>query len=287
MRLSILTLIVGVFVASGDLGRAADGAVGTKPIMLRPSEINNLTATPGVVTTLHFLGTHRIDRVLLGSKIVDVAPDEELSRLDIKPAKGITRGSTNMILTVDGIDFVFVVQIDRDPSRAIYTRTFTFEHAQQSELIADLQRLGGARDMRPSDIDADGLAKQIDLARKDPVYRRSMPDLRQVPIAKPYIWNDCVVHLMEVNALLDSDILVFRIQWVNTTGSAHYLSARQVNIKLNGKKVRIKASTQDVQDCVVDPGKMDTIWLVAQHESLGYVNAWEIELPIESRYVRP
>ncbi|MDD2765947.1 MAG: hypothetical protein PHE83_18445 [Opitutaceae bacterium] len=274
-----LLLLVGLLVmAPLRAGDPASHAVASEPVLLRPGEINNLTLGFGVITSIRLETKKKIDRILLGSQIVSLQVDEALGRIDIRPLR--PNGATNMILTIDGVDYSFVIEITSRLDQVMYTRTFTVGSGGISgDVEADLMRLGAAPKLRPAQIDIVGITKVVERARLDAVYRQALSDFRQLPLNKVYQWNNCLIHLLEVDAFLDRDLLAFKVQWVNTSGFGLYLHPRQLEICVAGKPVRTVAAMQDATDSWVLPGQMDTLWVVVQGEKLGPPQDWSLRLP--------
>jgi hypothetical protein len=253
-------------------------AVQTEPVLLKPGEINNLMLGFGVITSIRLETKKKVDRILLGSQIVSLEVDEALGRIDIRPLR--PSGATNMILTIDGVDYPFVIQITGDPQQIMYTRTFTVGQGGLSgDAEADLMRVGAAPKLLPNQVDVVGITRIIERARIDAVYRQALADFRQVPLGKVYQWNRCLIHLLEVDAFLDRDLLAFKVQWVNTSGYGLYLHPRQIDVCVAGKPVSTIASMQDATGAWVLPGQMDTLWVLVQGERLGPVQDWTIRLP--------
>ena len=281
----LLIVLGALWLAPLPAAEPPNPAVGTEPVLLRPGDINNLQLGFGVITTIRLDTKRKVDRILLGAQIVSLQVDEALGRIDLRPLR--SSGSTNMILTIDGVDYPFVIQITNDPQQVIYTRTFTVgSGGLPGDMEADLQRLGNAPKLRPGQVDIVGLTKVIERARIDAVYRQALADFRQVPVAKVYSWNHCLIHLLEVDAFLDRDLLCFKVQWVNTTGYGLYLHPRQIEVSVSGKVVGAVASMQEASQSWVLPGQMDTLWIVVQGERYGPNQDWGLRLPPDSDAIK-
>lgn len=285
-----MTRIIIAIVLLGFLQRIAtgkelqeSGPIGQTPVILSPKIVQNITICPGVVTSLVFGRECKIQKIIPGARLFDYDLDENLNRLTLLAKE--RQGATNMIVTIDNTDYVFVVEVTTDARRVIYTKTFCLENAQSTAYVEDLERLSSAPRLRPGDIDINGLVRIIERAKVDLVFARTLPEYRRVALNKPYTWNGCLVFLMEANAFLNSDIIVFKIEWLNTSSRSIYLNSKQVGITLPDGPVDIRISTQMRKDSWVNPGSSDTIWLVAQGGKLGYMNPFTLTLPKDAKTV--
>lgn len=276
---SVFIVLVSFFLLA-VAGRGETPAVSNKPVIIRPTEVNNLLLARGVFTSIRFLGNKKIEGLRQGSEIFSAKIDEDSGqRIDLIANPRYASGATNMIVTIGGVDYVFVVQITPDVSKVVYTRTYALSGEEEEEVVSELSRLGGAPKLRPSEIDIAALVRMVERSRIDPVYRKTLRDYRQSSIRAVYSWNNCIVHLMEVNAFLAKDLLLFKVEWVNTTGFGIYLNARQLGLSVSGHAMRIVTSMQNSPDSWVLPGQMDTLWLVVQGERAAYLNPWVLTFP--------
>jgi hypothetical protein len=136
--------------------------------------------------------------------------------------------------------------------------------------------------MAPGQIDIVGAARTLERAQTDPVFLGSQPNLRIEPLGQCYQWNDCVVNLVDVAQFLDSDLLVFRVQWVNRTPDALYLDGGQYSIFIHGQKIPVSACYKVGVGAVVYPGQLETAYLAVQGYRLSRHNDWQLGLPPDS-----
>lgn len=252
--------------------------VGTEPVILHADQIHNLLIARGVLTTLKFSCGKPIDDLRIGdSRIFEAKLEEDGQRILLKAIAG--DGATNMTVTIDNVDYVFVIQVTPDPSKVVFTRTYSLGTGTQEELLSDLMRIGRAPKLKPAQIDAAALARKVQRAVIDPVYRKALPDFRIFEINRPYVWKKCVVQLMAAYGFVDSDIVLLKVEWVNTTGTGIYLNSRQLGVRCAGKKALSIASHQDSLDSWVLPGQLDTVWLVIHGEKIAYANDWDLRFP--------
>lgn len=256
----------------------------TAPIILKHDVIHNLILGYGIVTTIKIDSPKKVERVLLGSPIVTFKVEDEINRVNFRPR--VQQGATNMVLTVGGVDYNFVIQVTPEVSQVVYTKTYLISEDAAEQEATDLGALGKAPIMKPADIDPVAISKAIEQARKDPIYRRAaMADMRTLPLNKIYQWNNCVIHFLEVNQLLNSDTIAIKIQWVNTSGYGLYLNPKQLEVRIANKRIRVKSCMQDAPDSIVNPGQMDTLWLIVQGERITIDNDWELAFPPDSKSV--
>lgn len=280
LRVSAVVLLCSVTASAV----AADAAVSTTPVTLHPEQITNLKLGWGVITSIRIDTKRPLERIILGENIAEVRHDESLGRIDLKPV--VQSGATNMIVTIGGVDYVFVLEVTPDYREVAYTRTYVLQSQALDTVVADLSRVAAAPNLKPTQLDVVALTKAVTRARIDPVYAQTIPDLRIADIRKPYTWNGCIVYLMDVAAFLDRDILLFRIEWMNTSDRGIYLNPRQLGIKAAATSFRTKASHQLSPDGWVMPGQRDVLWLVVQGTRAAYVNEWTLTFPPDAAVLR-
>jgi len=256
-----------------------------KTFELDPNVTQTITLGPGIITTLKFDPRKPIEKIISGSAVAAIEYDEELNRLTLLPLG--YGGKTNMIVTIDGTDYVFIVRVTKNLKEVIHTRSYVVNTIAAENLMADLRRQANAPALMPQQIDTVAFVKAIERARTDRFYRDSLQDLRTIHIGKVAQWNDCMVHFLEVNTFLDTDLLIFKVQLVNTTGFGLYCNARQLGLRVGHKDVNIKASFQNSPDSIVLPGQMETIWLFVQGEKISAAgNDWTLLMPPDKYQVR-
>lgn len=289
MRLPLTALACFALLIASPLRAAnslqpATPAVGVSPVALDPAGIVNIPLSMGVITTLKLQTEKKVDRILLGQQIVAVQHETALNRIDLTPT--VQSGTTNMVVTIEGVDYVFVLEITHRLANVAFTRTFTLGESEQRN--NDLLRLRNAPVLKPSEIDVVGTTRVIEAARLDPVFRRTLVDYRQRPLSKDrvYHWNNSLVYLVEANAFLDRDLIVFKVQWVNTHGMGVRLLARQLKLRSANTTFTPNVSYQDSEDGWVLPGQMDTLWLFVQGRKLGFDNNFDLVLPPDAETAR-
>jgi len=285
------TLLLLTLLAAG-LCHAQDAAVPTEalppapatpaaqaPIALDPARIENIYCAAGVVTSVEFITKKEVENIKIGSPIVEIKFDPDRRIMDIFPK--IDEGRTNMNIVVDGITYVFVINVVTD-QRIDYRRTFTVANEDDA---ADGAMMSKAPRLRPGEIDVVGAISQIEQARTDPTFRAKLPFYRTHAINKIYQWNGNLIHLLEAHQFVDKDLIALKVQWLNEQQRAYYLKDSQIEVWLANKQIPVTARTQ-MTDGTVFPGQLDTVWLFIQGYRLSLKNNWEVKLPPEAGSVR-
>jgi hypothetical protein len=78
---------------------------------------------------------------------------------------------------------------------------------------------------------------------------------------------------------LDSDLLLFRLHWVNRTGDGLYLDPTQYGLRVSGRAIPIAARFHLGAGSVVAPGQSETVYLAVQGYRLSRRNEWQLCLP--------
>jgi len=233
------------------------------------------------VTTLHLQSTTPIESIALGSKVVELEVAEETGGARVS-LKGMVLGAViNMNVTfADGTTYVFILETV-DDRRIEFRRVFTIPGQRES---SDLAALAQAVRMKPADINYAGVIASIEQSAKDPVFRRTIANYRVEPIGKVYPWNNSMIHLLEAHAFLDMDLIVLRVEWVNTNTKAIRLSARQLGVFVANKSIDVIATKQ--RSPLLLPGQMETAYIFIQGQRLNVQNNWDLGLPPDAAAVR-
>jgi len=261
---------------------AADKTADTgKPTPLSPDRVEVIYLASGRATTLQLL-TKQQPSFFLGADIIEYTWDADLRQILLTPK--VEEGETNMNVTIDGETYILLFKIVRD-QRVQYRRTFTIENEKVTADEMDEELMAKARPMKPTEVDIVSLAQVVERAQADKAYAQTLKYLRQHTIAKAYSWNDSSIHLSAVYQFLNLGVLLFKIEWVNRSGDAVYLHARQYGLMIAGKKIPVIAAMQDAPTSIVYPNQHEVVWLAVQGYPLRRNNDWELVLPPDERAV--
>jgi hypothetical protein len=89
---------------------------------------------------------------------------------------------------------------------------------------------------------------------------------------------------VDVSQFADRDLLVFKIEWSNHTGSVLDLDSGQIRLKVANTGIPITCSQQVAAQLF--PGQCDTIWLFVQGYRLSPRNEWCLLLPPDAASVQ-
>jgi len=263
-------VIVALIFLAGVPAGAETSAATNGPIPLSTGKVEIVGLKPLMVTSLNFSKGAKIDDIKIGSKIVQIAFDPKKSQVDVYPT--VTEGMTNLNIRIGNNIYTFLLKISNagDP---VYQRTYTFEDAADDFDDA----LASAPVMKPFEVDTVAAIKTIERARFDPAFRQTIPEFRTLAIGQTVFWNNSPVTLVDVSQFADRDLLVFKIEWSNNTGSVLNLDSGQVRLKVANTGVPITCSQQVAAQLF--PGQCDTIWLFVQGYRLSPRNDWRLLLP--------
>jgi hypothetical protein len=259
------------------LGRAETSAVATGPISLSTNKVEVIALKPLMVTSLNFPEGTKIDDIKIGSKIVQIAFDPQKKQADIYPT--VTEGMTNLNVRVGNNIYTFLLKISNsgDP---VFQRTYSFEDDADDFDGA----IASAPVLKPFEVDTVAAIKTIERARFDRTFRQTIPAFRTLPVGCTVFWNSSPVTLVDVSQFADRDLLVFKIEWSNNTGSVLNLDSGQVRLKVANTGIPITCSQQVAAQLF--PGQCDTIWLFVQGYRLSPRNEWRLVLPPEAASVQ-
>jgi hypothetical protein len=272
-----ICVIVGLILGSGAPGRAETSAITTDPIPLSTGKVEVVGLKPLMVTSLNFPKGAKIDDIKIGSKIVQIAFDPKKNQVDIYPT--VTEGVTNLNVRIGDNIYTLLLKIINagDP---VFQRSYTFE-----EDADDFDgTLAGAPIMKPFEVDTVAAIKTIERARFDRTFRQTIPGFRTLPLGCTVFWNNSPVTLVDVSQFADLDLLVFKIEWSNNTGSVLNLDSGQVRLKVANTEIPITCSQQVATQLF--PGQCDTIWLFVQGYRLSPRNDWRLLLPPDAASVQ-
>jgi hypothetical protein len=256
------------------------GGAGGKitPTALYPNYVQNIYCGFGITTVLELKTKTAVDSIQIGFPIVKVKYEPTLHTVSIFPT--VTSGSTNMVISIGGVNYVFVLSIVND-GRVQYLRTFTIPSETDSE---DDALVGGTKPLKPAQIDIVGAIKVIEQARVDPVFKAEVPNFRTMALGIPYQWNNNIIYLVDASEFLAQDLIVLKVQWQNQSNKAYYLDVSQYQVWIANKQIPVTARTQDRQ--ILMPGETDTAYLFIQGYKLNINNNWSLKLPPEADAVR-
>jgi hypothetical protein len=138
--------------------------------------------------------------------------------------------------------------------------------------------------MKPFEVDTVAAIKTIEQARFDRTFRQAISGFRTIAIGRTAFWNNSPVTLVDVSQFADRDLLVFKIEWSNNTGSVLNLDCGQVRLKVANTGIPITCSQQVAAQLF--PGQCDTIWLFVQGCRLSPCNDWCLLLPPDAAAVQ-
>jgi len=244
-------------------------------IQMQPGRPAAIFVAPGHATTLVLRTDRRISAISLASPVLSYKYDKALNQLEITPTVRTAGVGTNLNLRI-GPD-VYVLQVTVvDDVRVQYARTLSLGNDPPE---GDETALGSANPLKPESVDIVGAAKAMERAESDPVFRGSRPDMRIESLGRCYLWNDCLIALDALAQFAASDMLVFRVQWVNRTGEALYLDPTQYGLLLAGRRIPVIARYKVGVGAVIYPGQLETVYLAVQGYRLSRHNDWELGLP--------
>ena len=245
---------------------------------LDPARTETIYLHPLEVTTIAFRTRLKIDRVVKGSNIVQIAPHEDNT---FNLYATVTEGRTNMQVTISGRVYTFMLIIVQDDTPNGF-HTYSTSDADGDD--GDYSAAAGARALKPQDIDTVGFIKTVEKARSDRAYRETLSNYLNIPVGRTYLWNQSPVTLVEVNWFGDSDLLALKIEWMNNSSSVLNLTSKQVGLRIAHKPIPVTASQQVASQLF--PGQMDTIWLFVQGYHLAPRNEWDLTLPPDAEAVQ-
>jgi hypothetical protein len=269
--------IVWLILGACAPGRAEPLAVTTGPIPLSAGKVEVVGLKPLMVTSLNFPKEAKIDDIKIGSKIVQVAFDPKKNQVDIYPT--VTEGMTNLNIRIGDDIYTFLLKVTNagDP---VFQRSYSFEDEADDFDGA----VASAPIMKPFEVDTVAAIKTIERARFDPTFRQTLPGFRALSIGHTVFWNNSPVTLVDVSQFADRDLLVFKIEWSNNTGSVLNLDSGQIRLKVANTGIPITCSQQVAAQLF--PGQCDTIWLFVQGYRLSPRNEWRLLLPPDAASVQ-
>ena len=272
-----ISVIVLSIILACALGRTETSAATTGPITLSADRVETVGLKPLMVTSINFPKESKIDDIKIGSKIVQIAFDPKKNQLDIYPT--VTEGMTNLNIRVENSIYTFLLKVGGagDP---VFQRTYTFEDTADDFDGA----LAGAPVMKPFEVDTVAAIKTIERARFDRTFRQTIPEFRTLAIGQTVFWNNSPVTLVDVSQFAGRDLLVFKIEWSNNTGSVLNLDSGEVRLKVANSEIPITCSQQVAAQLF--PGQCDTIWLFVQGYRLSPRNDWRLLLPPDAASVQ-
>lgn len=280
---AITALLLGAgTISAQDVGHETTGAA-TGPTKLSPTRIEVIYIAYGRATTIQLTGVKSTPRFFLGAPIVAYQYEKDTKQVQLTAA--VEEGETNLNVTVDGITYVWVLKIVQD-TRLNYLRTFTIVDETAEEDAKDEAALSRARPLKPFEVDIVQATQTAERAKRDGQFRKTLPNYRYLTLAKPYSWNDNIVNLVEVHQFLDSDLLLFKVEWVNRAGEAIYLNVRQYGLAVANQKIPVIAAMQDSPNSIVMPGQHEVVWLAVQGYRLRRHNEWQLVLPPDGAAVK-
>ncbi len=233
---------------------------------------------PGHATTLVLHTPMKVAAISLASPVLAYKYDKALNQIEITPAVRTAGVETNMNLRIGPDVYVLDVRVV-DDVRVQFERSFTLQDDASADDEAGLVL---AHPLRPDQIDIVGAAKALERARRDPVFLQSLPNLRIESLGRFYSWNDCLVALVDAAHFIDTDLLVFCVQWVNRTDEALYLDPTQYGLFVAGQRIPVIARYKVGAGSVVYPGQLETVYLAVQGYRMSRHNDWQLGLPPES-----
>jgi hypothetical protein len=197
--------------------------------------------------------------------------------LDIYPT--VTEGMTNLNVRIGDSIYTFLLKITNagDP---VFQRSYSFEDDADDFDGA----VASAPIMKPFEVDTVAAIKTIERARFDPTFRQTLPGFRTLSIGRSVFWNNSPVTLVDVSQFADRDLLVFKIEWSNNTGSVLNLDSGEIRLKVANTGIPITCSQQVAAQLF--PGQYDTIWLFVQGYRLSPRNEWRLLLPPDAASVQ-
>jgi hypothetical protein len=244
----------------------------------RPTEIY---VAPGHATTLVLHTAQKIAAISLASPVLSYKYDKVLNQLEITPTVRTGGVETNLNLRIGPNVYVLQVKVV-DDVRAQFVRNFVLG---DDPAETDEAGLGLAHPQKPERIDIVGAAKVLERAQTDPIFRQAQANLRIEPLGHCYLWNDCLVALVDVAQFIDSDLLVFRVQWVNRTDQALYLDPTQYGLFVTGQRIPITSRYKIGVGPMIYPGQLETVYLAVQGYRLSRHNDWQLGLPPDAAAV--
>jgi hypothetical protein len=272
-----ISAIVSSIILACALGSMETSAAITGPIPLSADRVETVSLKPLMVTSIDFPKEAKIDDIKIGSKIVQIAFDPKKNQLDIYPT--VTEGMTNLNIRVGSSIYTFLLKVGGagDP---VFQRTYSFEDTADDFDGA----LASAPVLKPFEVDTVTAIKTIERARFDRTFRQTIPEFRTLAIGQTVFWNNSPVTLVDVSQFAGRDLLVFKIEWANNTGSVLNLDSGQVRLKVAGTAIPITCSQQ--VSAQLFPGQCDTIWLFVQGYRLSPRNEWHLLLPPDATAVQ-
>jgi len=261
-------------VSAADAPAAEHSAV----VRLDPARTETIYLRPLEVTTIAFRTKLKIDRVVKGSNIVQVATHED-NTFNLFPT--VTEGRTNMQVTIGGRVYTFILVIAQDETP---NGLHAYSTSDADGDDGDYSAATAARPLKPQDIDTVGYIKTIEKARFDRTYRDTLSNYLNIPVGRSSLWNESPVTLVEVNWFGDVDLLVIKVEWMNNSGSVLNLNSKQVGLRITNKAIPVTASQQVASQLF--PGQLDTLWLFVQGYHLAPRNDWSLTLPPDAEAVQ-
>jgi hypothetical protein len=242
---------------------------------LHPGQPTEVYVAPGRATTIQFRTAEKVAAISLASPVVSYKYDKALNQLEITPAVRGGGVETNLNLRIGPDVYILLVKVVSDV-RAQFLRNFTLAGDHP---VDDESGLARTRPLPSEEIDLIGASRIIERAEIDPVFRSAHPSLRIEPLDRIYLWNGCLVTLVDLAQFIDRDLLVFRVRWVNRTSDALYLDALQYGLFVGDRTIPINARYKIGAGAVIYPGQLETVFLAVQGYRLSRRNDWQLALP--------
>ena len=260
------------------LGASAQAQPSPDEGQLQAGRPTVIFVAPGHATTLVLHTALKVAAISLASPVLAYKYDKALNQIEITPAVRAGGVETNMNLRIGRDVYVLDVRVVEDV-RAQFERSFTL---QDDAWTDDESGLVLAHPLRPDEVDLVGASRALERARRDPVFLRSQPNLRIESLGRFYSWNDCLVALVDAAHFIDTDLLVFCVQWVNRTDEALYLDPTQYGLFVAGQRIPVLARYKVGAGSVVYPGQLETVYLAVQGYRMSRHNDWQLGLPPDS-----
>jgi hypothetical protein len=267
-----------VLLLAALLGASARAQPPTDEGQLQAGRPTVIFVAPGHATTLVLHTALKVAAISLASPVLAYKYDKALNQIEITPAVRAGGVETNMNLRIGRDVYVLDVRVV-DDVRAQFERSFTLQDDASTD---DESGLVLAHPLRPDEVDLVGASRALERARRDPVFLLSQPNLRIESLGRFYSWNDCLVALVDAAHFIDTDLLVFCVQWVNRTDEALYLDPTQYGLFVAGQRIPVLARYKVGAGSVVYPGQLETVYLAVQGYRMSRHNDWQLGLPPDS-----
>ena len=251
------------------------GARGAEPVTLEPGVPAEVFVAPGRATTVLLRSEKKVAAISLASPIISYKYDKALNQLEISPAVKAGGVETNLNLRIGDQIYVLLIRVVGDV-RAQFVRTFRLPDENPA---GDEAELGAVKPLAPAQLDLVAAAQTLEKVEHDAVFRAAQSNLRWEALTATQTWNDCAVQLDAALQLVDLDLIVFRVRWVNRTADALYLHPTQYGIQAGGRLIPLVARYSP-NEAVVLPGESCVVYLAAQGLRLSRHNVWSLSLPL-------